>query len=84
MLSARRTGHTMGAEVTGADLSQPMGAATFETILGMFLEHKVLVFRNQRVTAPQFLAWASRFGRPEPTQSVNGWAEAYAASASTS
>lgn len=66
MLTAHRTGNTMGAEVSGADLSQPMDAATFETILGMFLEHKVLVFRNQRVTAPQFLAWAGRFGRAEP------------------
>jgi taurine dioxygenase len=66
MLTARRTGNTMGAEVTGTDLSQPMDAAAFETILGMFLEHKVLVFRDQRVTAPQFLAWARPFGRPEP------------------
>jgi taurine dioxygenase len=66
MLTARRTGNTMGAEVTGADLSQPMDAATFEKILAMFLEHKVLVFRGQQVTAPQFLAWANRFGRPEP------------------
>ena len=66
MLTAHRTGNTMGAEVTGADLSQPMDAATFEKILAMFLEHKVLVFRSQTVTAPQFLAWARRFGRPEP------------------
>ena len=66
MLTARRTGNTMGAEVTGADLSQPMDAATFEKILAMFLEHKVLVFGSQTVTAPQFLAWARQFGRPEP------------------
>jgi taurine dioxygenase len=56
----------MGAEVTGADLSQPMDEATFKDLLGIFLEHKVLVFRGQQVTAPQFLAWANRFGRPEP------------------
>jgi taurine dioxygenase len=66
MISARRTGTTMGAEVTGADLSQPLDEATFKELLGMFLEHKVLVFRGQQVTAPQFLAWANRFGRPEP------------------
>jgi taurine dioxygenase len=66
MLNARRTGNTMGAEVTGADLSQPMDEATFQQVLEIFLEHKVLVFRGQRVTAPQFLAWANRFGRPEP------------------
>ncbi len=66
MLTARRTGNTMGAEVTGADLSQPMDAAAFEKILAMFLEHKVLVFLGQQVSAPQFLAWANCFGRPEP------------------
>jgi len=66
MITARRTGTTMGAEVTGADLSQPMDEATFKDLLGIFLEHKVLVFRGQQVTAPQFLAWANRFGRPEP------------------
>ena len=66
MLTARRTGNTMGAEVTGADLSQPMDAAVFEGILALFLEHKVLVFRGQRLTAPQFLDWARRFGPPEP------------------
>ena len=66
MLTVRRTGNTMGAEVSGADLSQPIDEATFRQILGMFLEHKVLVFRGQEVTAPQFLAWANRFGRPEP------------------
>jgi len=66
MIAARRTGSTMGAEVTGIDLSHAMDDATFQQILGMFLEHKVLVFRGQKVTAPQFLAWANRFGRPEP------------------
>jgi len=66
MIAARRTGSTMGAEVTGIDLSHAMDDATFQQILGMFLEHKVLVFRGQKVTAPQFLAWANRFGRSEP------------------
>lgn len=66
MLTARRTGTTMGAEVTGAELARPMDEATFRELLRLFLEHKVLVLRGQRVTAPQFLAWAKRFGRPEP------------------
>jgi taurine dioxygenase len=66
MIAARRTGTTMGAEVTGADLSQPMDEATFQELLALFLEHKVLVFRGQQVSAPQFLTWANRFGRPEP------------------
>ena len=66
MITARRTGNTMGAEVSGVDLSRAMDDPAFWTILDLFLEHKVLVFRGQKVTAPQFLAWANRFGRPEP------------------
>jgi len=65
MLTARRTGNTMGAEVSGAELAR-LDDAAFQQILAMFLEHKVLVFRDQKLTAKQFLAWANRFGRPEP------------------
>ncbi len=66
MIEATRTGNTMGAEVAGADLSQPLGEDAFRRLMALFLEHHVLVFRGQRLTAPQFLAWASRFGPPEP------------------
>ena len=66
MIEAQRTGNTMGAEVSGADLSQAPDPAAFARIMELFLEHHVLVFRGQRLTAPQFLAWARRFGRPEP------------------
>jgi taurine dioxygenase len=66
MIAAQRTGNTMGAEVTGADLSRPLDDAQFSRILGLLLEHHVLVLRGQDLTAPQFLAWARRFGNPEP------------------
>lgn len=66
MISAQRTGNTMGAEVCGADLSLPLGDDEFSRIMEMFLEHHVLVFRDQHLSAPQFLAWARRFGNPEP------------------
>jgi hypothetical protein len=39
MLSAQRTGNTMGAEIAGVDLSEEMDEATFATILKMFLDH---------------------------------------------
>lgn len=66
MIEAKRTGNTMGAEISGADLSLPPDDATFARIMDLFLEHHVLVFRDQQLTAPQFLAWANRFGKPEP------------------
>ena len=62
MIAAQRTGNTMGAEVTGADLSRPLDDAEFSRILGLLLEHHVLVLRGQDLTAPQFLAGARRFG----------------------
>jgi taurine dioxygenase len=66
MLTAQRTGDTMGAEVCGADLSAPMDDATFRQVQHIFLEHRVIVFRGQELSAPRFLDFASRFGRPEP------------------
>lgn len=66
MLTARRTGNTMGAEVTGVDLSEPMNDATFQQLQDIFLEHRVIVFRAQKLTPPRFLAFANRFGPPEP------------------
>lgn len=66
MISAQRTGNIMGAEVSGAALSQPPDKTAFAQIMDLFLEHHVLVFRGQHLTASQFLAWANRFGKPEP------------------
>jgi len=66
MLSAKRTGNTMGAEVSGVDLSRPFDDAGFREIQDVFLRHQVLVIRAQKLNAPQFLDFASRFGPPEP------------------
>jgi taurine dioxygenase len=66
MLKAQRTGNTMGAEVTGADLSRPLDDAGFKEIQEIFLRHQVVVFRGQRLSAPQFLSFARHFGPPEP------------------
>ena len=65
MLTVRRTGKTMGAEIEGVDLAT-VSERTFPAILDAFLEHQVVVFRRQALTAPQFLSFASRFGPPEP------------------
>ena len=66
MIEAQRTGNTMGAEVSGVDLSLPPDEAAFAQIMDLFIEHHVLVFRGQHLSAPQFLSWARRFGNPEP------------------
>ena len=42
-----RIGDVAGAEIIGLDLSEPIDTATRDAIIRAFLEHHVLVFRNQ-------------------------------------
>ena len=53
---------TLGAEVTGLDLSQPLDAATQRTLYDTWVEYAVLVVRDQNLTPPQFAAAAGLFG----------------------
>jgi taurine dioxygenase len=55
----------LGAEVAGVDLARTLDAATFAEIHQAWLEHKVLFFRDQRITPAQQTAFASRFGELE-------------------
>ena len=48
----------IGAEVYGADLSQPLSPAAFATLETALHTRAVLCVRQQRLTAPQFLAFA--------------------------
>jgi taurine dioxygenase len=52
----------LGAEVIGLDLSQPLSAADFQRIHRAHLDHHVLVFREQRITTDQQVAFSARFG----------------------
>ncbi|MEL0089456.1 MAG: TauD/TfdA family dioxygenase [Rhodospirillales bacterium] len=52
----------LGAEVSNINLSNPLREDQFEVIEKAFVEHKVLVFRNQPLTDDQHLAFAARFG----------------------
>lgn len=55
---------SLGAEIAGIDLSQPIDAATREALSQALAEHLALVFHDQRLTPPQYLAAASAFGPP--------------------
>jgi taurine dioxygenase len=54
----------IGAEVLGADLAR-LSAADFARIEAAFNERSVLCFRDQRLTEPQMIAFARRFGDVE-------------------
>ncbi len=52
----------LGAEATGVDLSQPLDSATGRALYDAWIEHAVLVIRNQRLTPSQFADAARLFG----------------------
>lgn len=61
-LGVERVGPTIGAEVSGVDLSRPLDDATVAAIEDALLEHMVLCFRDQDITPEQHVAFGRRFG----------------------
>ena len=53
----------LGAEILGVDLAAGVDDETFERIRRTFLEHGVIVIRDQDLTPEQHLAAARRFGK---------------------
>src|SRR5437773_9542987 len=52
----------LGAEISGVDLSNALDDQTLGVLRRAWLEHLVLLFRDQPLTPPQFLGFARRFG----------------------
>lgn len=52
----------VGAEVTGVDLSRPLAPATQRALHDAWIEHAVLVIRDQHLTPEQFANAARNFG----------------------
>lgn len=65
---------SLGAEISGVELSQPLSPALVEALSAALVEHKVLFFRDQDITTEQHLAFARLFGALE----VHPFGEAYA------
>jgi taurine dioxygenase len=55
-----------GLEASGIDIAKPMSDDTFADIERTFFAGQVLVLRDQKLTPAQFVAFARRFGPPEP------------------
>jgi taurine dioxygenase len=66
MLDTRPLSPGLGIEASGVDLSQPVSNEAFADIERTFFAGQVLVLRGQHLTPPQFVAFARRFGPPEP------------------
>jgi taurine dioxygenase len=57
---------TLGAEITGAHVRGDMPDAAFKTIETALHDHLVVVIRDQDISPQDFVAFARRFGEPEP------------------
>jgi taurine dioxygenase len=61
-MKIRALSPVMGAEIVGIDLSTPVGEAAFAVIHQAFLDHLVVVFRDQHLTPASHVAFSKRFG----------------------
>lgn len=62
----------LGAEISGLDLSQPLRPAIIDELRAAFVEHAVLVFRDQDLTAEQQVAFGRCFGVLDTHPFVDG------------
>ena len=56
------TNHGIGAEIVGLDLRAPVDAELRKALNAEFAKHHVLVFRDQKLTAPEFAHAGEIFG----------------------
>jgi putative 2-oxoglutarate oxygenase len=71
MVEIRQMGPQIGVEVTGVDVKS-IDDRTFAQIYQAWLDHNVLVVRNQELEIPDFLRYSRRFGPvvPHPSKST--------------
>ena len=61
-IKVRRLTPLIGAEISGVDLSGPLGNQAFDEIHRALMEHLVIFFRDQTLSPEQHLAFGRRFG----------------------
>ena len=61
-ITVRPLSYALGAEIQGVDLSQPLSNSEFDRIHRTFLESGILLFRKQKITREQHIAFSRRFG----------------------
>ncbi len=61
-IEVRPLSTALGAEVLGADLSQPDDNAQFEVVHKALLDHNVAVVRDQDISPGDHVAFSRRFG----------------------
>lgn len=61
-MHVRRLAHALGAEVSGLDLSVPLDSVTVRQLRQLWLEHLVVLFRDQNLSPSQLIAFSRNFG----------------------
>jgi taurine dioxygenase len=79
-LQVTRLEPTIGAEISGIDLSQPITPALRDELRALLLEHKVIFFRDQPIDTAQQIAFAQQFGElyVHPTTQQNDTSKPHA------
>ncbi|WP_297845658.1 TauD/TfdA family dioxygenase [Pseudomonas sp.] len=79
-LQVTRLEPTIGAEISGIDLSQPITSALRDELRALLLEHKVIFFRDQHIDTAQQIAFAQQFGElyVHPTTQQNDTSKPHA------
>jgi alpha-ketoglutarate-dependent sulfate ester dioxygenase len=62
-LTVRALQPTIGAEISGVDLSLPISDEVRDEIKNTILQYKVVFFRDQKLNVDQHAAFAARFGK---------------------
>ena len=61
-LKLRKLSYALGAEVCDIDVTAPMSETAFGDIYQAFLDHGILLFRDQDITREQHIEFSRRFG----------------------
>src|SRR5476651_1280543 len=69
-ITVRPLSYALGAEIQGVDLSQSLSNSEFDRIHRTFLESGILLFRKQKITREQHIAFSRRFGELDKHDSL--------------
>lgn len=61
-ISVRRVGVFLGAEITGLDLTKPLGEAAVRALTEAHAKYEVLVFPNQKISSQDLMRFGRYFG----------------------
>jgi taurine dioxygenase len=70
--AVNRLAGSLGAELSGLDLSQPLRPQDLAALRSAWLEHGVVFLRDQHLSSEQFLAFAQAMGTPVEYPFVKG------------